>query len=152
MVYGVDWGWSNPACILAIGLDGDDRAYVLEEFYQRRASLETIIKAAEELQERWGAGKFVCDRSEPRSIEEFRRAGLNAVPDGSKREEGVRELGGRFQAAGDGRPRIYVHRSCVNFISEVQVYDETKKEFDHAIDACRYGLTGTGSAGDWTVM
>jgi hypothetical protein len=152
VVYGVDWGWSNPACILAIGLDGDDRAYVLEEFYQPRTSLETLIKIAGEMRSHWGSGAFICDRSEPRSIEEMRRAGLNAVPDGSKREEGVRELGGRFQVAGDGRPRIFVHRSCVNFISEAQVYDETKKEYDHAIDAARYALASLRPSGDWFVM
>jgi hypothetical protein len=65
---------------------------------------------------------------------------LDAVADESKRDEGIRMLGGRFQVVGDGRPRIFVHKCCVNWISEAQIYDATKKVFDHAMDATRYAL------------
>ena len=47
---------------------------------------------------------------------------------------------GRFPIAGDGRPRIYIHCDCINLISELLVYDEKRKKFDHAVDALRYAL------------
>lgn len=141
MVYGLDWGWTNPACIVAIGLDGDNRAYILEEFYQNRISTATIIREIKNMQKRWGEGTIVCDRSEPKSINDLIDKGLDAIADASKREDGIRELGSRFEDPGDGNPRIYVHKDCVNWISEVQTYDQNKKQQDHAMDATRYALT-----------
>lgn len=141
MVYGVDWGWTNPCCLLAIALDYDSRAYISEEFYQSRVSLETIIQSAQDMETRWGKGIWVCGHEEPRSIQKFRDAGINAVANKSKRNEGILEMGGRFHKAGDDRPRIYVHKSCVNWISEVQSYNSDVKQGDHAMDATRYALT-----------
>ena len=147
--YGVDFGWTNPACILAIGFDGDDRAFVLDEFYQSRTSVETLIQAAKEMESTWGRGTFWCDRSEPATIEEYRKAGLDARPDQSKRDEGIRLLGGRFPDAGDKRPRIFVHKSCVNLISELQAYDESVKANDHAVDAARYVVANQNTGQAW---
>jgi len=140
ILYGVDFGWTNPSAIIAVAFDGDDRAYVLDEFYQNRTQNEVLISEAKLMQQQWGAGLFVCDRSEPQAIDSFRRAGLNAVADESKRDDGIHELGGRFQVSGDGRPRVYVRSTCVNWIHEVMVYSAEVKENDHAVDATRYAI------------
>lgn len=144
--YGVDWGWTNPAAIYAIGFDNDGRAMVLEEFYQSRADNEVLIKAAKEMRERWEPdlrfrrGRFWCGHEEPKSIDAFNRAGLPAEANKTKRGEGIREMGGRFTVQGDKRPRIRVHSSCVQWINEVQSYDSEIKQGDHAMDATRYVL------------
>jgi len=140
IIYGVDFGWTNPAAIVAIGFDNDDRAYILDEFYQNRTQIETLIEETKEMQETWGPGKIICDRSEPQAIDAFNKAGLRAYKDESKREDGIHELGGRFKKQADGRPRIFVNSQCVNWIHEVMVYDANVKENDHAIDATRYAL------------
>jgi len=62
IVYGVDFGWTNPSCIVAIGLDGDRRAYILDEFYQNRTQQEVLIQEAKSMVEEWGKGKMFCDR------------------------------------------------------------------------------------------
>jgi len=90
--------------------------------------------------ERWGVGPVYCDRSEPQTIDAFRKAGLRAYPDKSKREDGIHDLGGRFIVQQDKRPRIYVSSKCVNWIHEVMVYDAEVKENDHAMDATRYAI------------
>ena len=55
--------------------------------------------------------------------------GFAAKPYGAKREAGLRDLGARFVKAGDGRPRFYVSRRCVNAISELLEYNaDTNKE------------------------
>ena len=141
VVYGMDFGWTNPAAIVAVGIDGDGRAYVLDEFYKSRASDSTIIEAVKSFQHVYGIGTIYCDRSEPRMIEKMNRAGLKAVPSKGKREDGIRDMGSRFKEAGDGRYRLYVHQKCVNLISELQTYNPAKKENDHATDALRYALT-----------
>jgi len=142
VVYGVDFGWTNPSCVVVIGFDGDRRAYILDEYYKPQIRNEDLIIIIRELQQEWGEGPLYCDRSEPRTIDELSRERLDARADKSKRDDGIREMGGRFEVAGDERPRIYVSSRCVNWISEVQVYNPEKKEFDHAMDATRYALMG----------
>ncbi len=142
LIYGVDFGWTNPAAIMTIAVDGDGRAYILDEFYKNQTPEAELTEEAKTFLEDHGQGRLFCDRSEPRTINEFRKAGLKAYPDKSKRDDGIRELGGRFQDAGDGMRRIYIHPDCVNLISELQTYDADRKENDHAVDALRYGLMG----------
>jgi hypothetical protein len=140
VVYGVDFGWTSPSAIVVAGYDGDDRVWVLDEFYQTEAGAERIVREAQDLMSVYGRGVFYCDHSEPETIAKMKAAGVNAVPYPHKREEGLRELGSRFQKAGDGKPRIYISSRCVNLISELLEYKVDVKENDHAIDALRYSL------------
>jgi len=141
--YGVDFGWTNPAAIVVIGLDGDSRAYVVDEFYKSMATEEELIQASKEYVQVYGSGPLICDPSEPQTIEKLRRAGLKAEGNKSKRDDGIRDIGSRLQLHGD-RYRLYIHRRCVNLISELQSYDPNVKQRDHAVDALRYGLSSGG--------
>ncbi len=140
VVYGVNFGWTNPSAIVAVGFDSDGRAYVLDEFYQNRTQTETLISELKEMLAQFGQGRIICDRSSPATIDMLHTAGLNAVADESKRDDGIRELGGRFIVQGNGKPRIFIASKCVNLIHEVMVYNSEIKENDHAIDALRYAI------------
>lgn len=140
-VHGVDFGWSNPSAIIAVGVDGDGRAYVVDEFYQTRVSDETLLSEARALKEEHRDWVFYCDRSEPKTIQYLQAGGIVARADESKRDDGIREVGGRFTVQGDGKARIYIHERCTNLIAELQVYDAERKEYDHAVDALRYALS-----------
>ena len=142
IVYGVDFGWTNPSAVVTLVLDGDDRGFVSEEVYESRLSEDALIDACRSLQETWGHGIFWCDASEPRTITALNRGGLNARANKSKRDDGIREVGGRLKDAGDGRRRLYVSPECVNLIEELQIYNADKKERDHAVDALRYAVMG----------
>jgi phage terminase large subunit-like protein len=148
VVYGVDFGWTNPSAVIATGFDADNRAYALDEFYASRTNTETLIDVCQEMERLHGHGSFICDRSEPATIDQMLRAGLDARADESKREDRIRNVGGRFRDAGDGRRRLYVSPKCVNLISELQIYDSEKKENDHAVDALGYAISfGTAQTG-----
>jgi hypothetical protein len=89
----------------------------------------------------------VCDKSEPEAIAKFnagvperRLLSIHASAYLHKREDGIRELGSRFPKVGDGLPRIFIARHCVNLISELLEYSVEVKEKDHAVDALRYAL------------
>jgi phage terminase large subunit-like protein len=138
--YGVDFGWTNPACILAVGLDHDGRMWVLDEAYGSQLPTEKLIEALQDFYSRYGHGKIICDPSDPETIEMIRRANLKVEGNKYKREDGIRELGGRFAVQGDGKPRIFISAKCVNLISELAEYDENVKENDHAVDALRYAM------------
>lgn len=140
VAFGIDFGWTNPAAIVVVLFDRDERAYVAEEIYQTRLSPQDLCKTCLELQQVWGKGIFWCDPSEPGTIETLRDRGLNAKPSKYKRDEGIREVGGRLKDAGDNRYHLYIAPSCVNLIDEMQTYDANRKEHDHAVDALRYCL------------
>ncbi len=140
--YGVDFGWTNPSAILAIKTDSDGRAYVIEEVYGRQMSMEQMTVHLHKLYKTHGRGPVVCDRSRPDNIQVFVDAGLDAIPDKSKRDDGIADLGGRFKIQGDGLTRIYISPDCENLIDELQTYDINLKIRDHAVDALRYGLAG----------
>lgn len=138
--YGVDFGWTNPTAVVVIGYDGDGRVWVLDELYEKQLKTEDLIKGLQDFRQVYGAGEILCDPSAPETIDSIRRAGFNASGYHSKREDGLRELGGRFQKAGDGKPRIFISQKCVNLISELLEYREDIKQNDHAVDALRYSL------------
>lgn len=140
MLYGVDFGWTNPSAILAVGFDGDGRAFVLGEVYRNHLSHNQLLEEAKEMRDLYGRGVFYCDRSEPETIEFFNSHGVSARGSKARRDESIREMAGRFPACGDGKPRIFISPSCVNLIAELQIYNEQIKEQDHAVDALRYAL------------
>jgi hypothetical protein len=92
---------------------------------------------------KYGEADVFCDKSEPETINYFNqniRDGVEARPYPHNRNEGIRELGGRFIVAGDGRPRIYINSKCINLIGELMEYSEKTKSNDHAVDALRYSI------------
>jgi len=115
------------------------------------------VAVATELQEEWGIESFYCDPSEPANIEEMRAAGLHALAADNAVTEGIQKVKARLVDAGDGRPRLTVAPGCVNTVAEFESYcwkesrtgeykDEPEKTSDHAMDALRYAMMGSG---DW---
>lgn len=140
--YGCDFGWVNPSALVAVKIDSDGRAYVIDEIYARQLSMDVLTDYLLGWYKEHGKGPIICDRSRPDNIQVFVDAGLNAIADESKRDDGIADLGGRFQVQGDELPRIYIHPQCVNLIDEIQTYNPDKKERDHAVDGLRYTLAG----------
>lgn len=151
VIAGVDWGYTNPTVILVLGIDSDGRAWVVEEFYQRRQLIGDVVTAARGLQGKWGIETFYCDPSEPANLQQMGRAQLTARPADNAVTEGIQRVKARLVDAGDGKRRLYVTPSCVNTIAEFESYcwkqqrdgdlkDEPDKTNDHAMDALRYAL------------
>jgi len=151
VVAGVDWGYTNPAVILVLGLDGDGRAWIVDEYYQRRKLIGDVTEAAAQLQQKWNVQVFQCDPSEPANIHAMGRAGLPVRGADNAVSEGIQKVKARLVDAGDGRRRLYIDPSCVNTIAEFESYcwkqqrdgelkDEPDKTNDHAMDALRYVL------------
>ena len=158
VIAGVDWGYSNPAVILVVGLDGDKRACAVDEFYQRRRRIGEIVEAAQGLAEQWGIVTFYCDPSEPANIAEMQQAGLDAVAANNAVSEGIQRIKARLAVAEDGRPRLTATPQCVYLASEFESYcwkrlrglgvlkDEPEKANDHVMDALRYVILATDSS------
>lgn len=157
-VCGVDWGWTDPACILLIGIRGhgqDAEAHVLSELYETQLPDHLFEARAKS----WSfASMFHCDPSQPARIRS-----LQGVVAATKAENDVK--GGiatvaslLFKRGRDGAPdfaRLYIAPECKNLIRELGLYrrkrdphnpegflEAPEDKNNHACDALRYALVG----------
>jgi PBSX family phage terminase large subunit len=149
---GVDEGFTNPAVLLAVGVDGDGRLHIGEEWYERQRLQEDHVAAAKEMHDRYHFESVYVDRSAPGLIAALHKAGLPTREHGARVLEGIREVQNYLAVADDGRPRLTVSPACANTINEFESYvwaergkagdkrqvDEPEKVNDHAMDALRY--------------
>lgn len=157
VIAGIDEGYTNPAVILVIGLDGDDRAHVIEEYYQRRVLQADFVAQAVALQRKHGIGAFYADPSAAGLIADLRASGLPVTPAKNDVLGGIRHVQARLVVQGDGLPRLTIDPECANLRSEMLSYvwrersdgtrlDQPEKLNDHAQDALRYALYSAGIA------
>jgi len=140
VIYGVDWGHNNPAVVLTIVRHGDQWT-VVDEWYERRCTVQDHSRAAETLVDEWGDGPLYCDPSEPANIEQFRRDGLAA-------KQAENDVTPGIQHVSSLADELRVCRRCQNVRNEFNQYqyrddgdgDKPLKQHDHAMDSLRYGL------------
>lgn len=70
---------------------------------------ERFTRPAKQLKQEYNITHFICDPSEPAYIEQFNKAGLNAVKATNAIAPGINNVQARLKIAGDGRPRLYVY-------------------------------------------
>lgn len=147
-VFGVDFGFNDPSCVLDLGIDYDKReVWVSELVYARGLTTGTLIQRLNSLvSDRLRAFPFRCDSAEPDRIKEMQDAGYNAQP--------VEKGPGSVKAGIDYCLgwTIHIHPEAVNVKKEIESYswrldknDEPMDEpigfNDHAMSGLRYGLT-----------
>ena len=165
VIIGLDIGFTNPMAGLVIGFDGDDRAYLIEEFYQRRVGTETIAAWLKEKCTEYEVEMIYVDPSEPRIIDELGREGLIVTSANNSVMPGINFVYPMFSTQEDGKPRIYISEVCSNTIEEISNYRYGDKKFgkeekenplkvdDHLMDAMRYGIfSHLGNEGTVTLL
>ena len=142
-ILGLDFGYTNPAAILPIKIDGDANYWIKEEWYKTQKTTEQIAEQAR----LYKPTKVYPDPAEPDRIEILRKAGLNIREVSKDIVAGVDHVRELFK-----QDRIHIHPDCKNLIYELETYrypdkkpdrnEEEKpiKENDHALDALRYAL------------
>ena len=148
---GLDFGFSSdPAAIAVMHLDMmRKKLYIYDEFYERgltnqMLAVETIKLIGDDL--------VTCDSSEPKSIQELREKGVNAI--GAKKGKDSVNFGVQWLQG----LTIIIDAKCVNAKREFSTY-HWKKDKDgnalripvdkdnHLIDAVRYGTEDDASEG-----
>lgn len=143
---GMDIGWIDKSAIINTLYDKENRTiYVFEEFYKSGCQLTELVDAIGSM--RIDKTRLYVDSAEPRSIQYFKKEGINAYPC-SKGKDSVK-AGLMFLQD----HLIIVHPSCQNFITELENFsyikskqtgeytEDTTHEWSHAIDACRYAYS-----------
>lgn len=118
--------------------------YVFDELYERGL---TNFKLAARIKEMgYGKGKIRADAAEPKSIEELRQLGIKGIRAARKGKDSINNGIQFIQGF-----RLIIHRRCCNFLTEISNYcwdsdregrkiNKPKDEFNHLMDAMRYGL------------
>lgn len=154
--YGLDFGFTDPTAFIGGLIDEQNKTiYIGLEFYKTGLTNSEIAERIKSLGLK--NEKVYCDSAEPKSIEELRRAGVNAVS-ASKGRDSVRHGIQKLQ-----NYAFKISPQCPNFYHEILNYtwlkdrqgnitDKPDHEFSHSIDAMRYGCNEIieNNAVDWS--
>lgn len=143
---GMDLGWVDKSAIVDTLYDRASRTiYVFNEFYKSGCQLSELAAAIENMNLK--KTKIYVDAAEPRSIQFFKKEGINATACAKGRDSvkaGIMFLQDH---------KIIVHPKCQNLINELENFsyikskitgeytEDTTHEWSHAIDALRYGYS-----------
>lgn len=145
---GYDDGYRNPACLITLGIDADNKIYVVDEFYKNEKTSPEIAKSIDNLNKRFPYRRIYADPSAVQAIEAMKNVKLPVVDGNNKLEPGVAKLKGLFK-----HDWIFIDKNCKNLLKELESYRYEKDKFtrnfsekpiakdDHACDALRYGIT-----------
>ena len=149
----IDWGFNNPFACLWLARDADRRWYVYAEHYQAR---ETLAYHAERIRQISGKEKYRVTWADhdAQDRHEFTKLGISTMPARKDVHLGIEAVQAALKVQGDGRPRLFIFKTCPNTIKEMAGYkwaegtetkdakDEPLKVNDHACDCLRYAVYG----------
>tara|TARA_R110000822_G_scaffold283011_1_gene404571 strand:- start:440 stop:1627 length:1188 start_codon:yes stop_codon:yes gene_type:complete len=137
----LDWGYSVDPTALVVIYKYNQDIIVDEVFYQKgllNSDIANLIKLNNV------TGEIFCDSSEPKSIAELKKYGIQAKPV----EKGSDSVKFGIQLVQERK--MYITRRSVNIIQEIKMYQWKKDRDgnyekiptgpDHAMDAIRYGV------------
>ncbi len=145
-LFGLDFGYTNDPTALFCGvlLKEEKVIYVFDELYERGL---TNFKLAERIRAMgYGKEKIRADAAEPKSIEELRQLGIKGIRAARKGRDSINNGIQFIQGF-----HIIIHGRCCNFLTEISNYcwetdrqgrrlNTPKDDFNHLMDAMRYGL------------
>jgi phage terminase large subunit len=137
----VDFGYTNPAALLKIGVS-DGKFYVLDEWYKTGRTTEQLIDAINQ----WKPDKVYPDPAEPDRIQSL-NSHFNCLEVSKDIPAGIQKI--RELLKGN---KLFISLECKNLINEFETYhypenskeknepEKPEKDNDHALDALRYTL------------
>ena len=155
-VFGLDFGYTNDPTALFCGLLDKEhkQLFVFDEMYQKGMSNKRIADTIKGMG--YGKEQITADSAEPKSIDELKNLGLRVKP----AQKGKDSIQNGIQWIQD--LEIIIHPRCVNFLTEISNYTWDKDkygnklnapidDFNHLLDAMRYGLEQYISKKKWLV-
>lgn len=146
-IAGIDFGYTNPAAVLTILRNHDNKYCISQEFYK---TLQTDVMVAEYVKQQSYNATYP-DPESPSAIKELTNRSVNVRPVIKNKDsivKGVQTVRELLK-----QQRLFVHKSCKNTIQEFEMYhypEERGNELNlkevpydannHAMDALRYPL------------
>jgi len=148
VICGVDVGFRNPTCALSIGIDSENNAYVVDEYYESEKTLDQTVEYVMIKNIKYRYHKIYVDPSAIAWIERAKTERLRAVAADNNIDSGVARCKALF-----ANNIIHIDRSCKNLIKELESYqydydrlssnltEKPIKKADHSCDALRYAFS-----------
>ena len=148
-IAGIDFGFNHPAAVIHITRDDDGCYWVTDEWVKTKRTESQIAEYVKS----GHFNKIYPDPENPSAIEVLNQAGLpvcEVVKGKGSVQTGINKVRELFK-----QNRLFIHKSCENLILELETYaypdkdgkayeqENPIKEHDDALDALRYGITGS---------
>ena len=141
-ICGVDWGFTNPAAIVIIGI-ADNKYYIVDEWKETQKTTAEIIEILAHYISIYNISLVYPDPAEPDRIKELSMSHINSQPVTKDIKGGISYLQQLSK-----EKRIFVFSSCSNTIDEANMYhypadkisDLPVKSNDHVLDGLRYAI------------
>lgn len=149
---GFDFGFTNPKVCIWLAKDKDENWYVYREIFQPQTMIEDFIRdvcvlsKGETFVENW------ADPEDPEARVKLRKAGVKTRIARKDIQPSVEVMQSKFKVKGDGKPSLFIFKTCKNTTREIPAYHYPKatsvnnpkdvpvQKDDHTIDAIRYVL------------
>jgi PBSX family phage terminase large subunit len=147
-IAGVDIGFNNPTAMLAIAITRDNKAFIVDEYYEKEKTTDTTVEEMKSWMQKYKFSRIYVD---PSAADWMQKADTQRLPvrdADNDINKGVAKIKSFF-----ANDIIMINRGCVNLIKELESYqydksnihgNETEKPMkknDHCMDALRYGFT-----------
>ena len=144
-VFGLDFGYTNdPSAFIAAVVDEDAKEiYIFDEHYQKAMTNQEIASMIK--YKGYAKEVIIADSSEPKSIEEIKRAGILRIKGAAKGKDSILN-GIQFIQ----NYKIIVHPKCENTLIELSNYCWDNKDgvvinkpidaYNHLTDSLRYAM------------
>jgi hypothetical protein len=162
IVIGLDRQFLRESAILVVGIDYDDRVWLMEEVCEpelhisaRQDGQRCITSILKELKNNYNWDYVKMGPDEPEVYEDLERESVDFLIVNTKVTQGIREIKANLSEREDGKPGLLVHRSCQNTIRQFQMYrrkkylegsfseEPAKGQIDDCMDALRYACVVT---------
>ena len=147
-----DFGFTNPFVCLWLAKDKDENWYVYREYYQAKTGIQEHIAMVKLLSR---GEKYVDSYADPENAgdrNEMKKAGIKTKAAKKNIARGIELVQSKLKVKEDGRPSLFIHKTCRNTCREIPAYHYPKgtntknpkdipvQKNDHTVDTVRYGL------------
>ena len=143
----IDFGFNNPFVCLWGAKDDDDCLHIYDEHYKAEKGLKYHAAEINRRKGEWARTVADHDRQDRYELADL---GIHTNPAKKDVSTGIQKVVDRLIIKENGKPRLVIHRRCVNLIREMGTYawapmtgnqvrkEEPLKINDHCVDALRY--------------
>lgn len=138
---GIDWGYKHKGSICILGMDKDNKIYVLEEYTKDLLLIDAWVLKAKEFIQKYGNITFYADSARPDCIVRFRKENIKCLNANKSVKAGIETVSKLLVQD----RLLLVKEHVMDMPKEFGLYvwdkdDEPLKTNDDALDALRYAI------------
>lgn len=138
---GIDWGYKHKGSIVVLGIDKENKLYVLEEYTKDLLLIDAWVAKAKEFIQKYGNITFYADSARPDCIVRFRKENIKCLNANKSVKAGIETVSKLLVQD----RLLIVKENTMDLPKEFNLYvwgkdDEPLKMNDDAIDALRYAV------------